>query len=293
MGGKRKKVKDILAPSSNPPPPAPTVEDDELLDDLIAQLDSGDKNVQNASAEVINDIQLLRFHENNEPRKLKKHSKTRFLERQARKATEISQRHTPDDPQIDAQIERETKEEEESISTTCKLLGLELYNVTPDGHCLFAAVADQLAILGIIPREQANYTVTRTTAANYIYTHPDDFLPFLPSIDGEDGIGAMDAGLMTPQQFEIYCTAMRDTGVWGGEPEILALSRAYNIPIHVIQSGTPSVVVHNPTGAPDQDSGFDASKKAVRISYHRRMYGLGEHYNSLRPRTGTIRTLIG
>jgi len=148
--------------------------------------------------------------------------------------------------------------------------------VTPDGHCLFAAVADQLAVLGIIPRTQATYAVTRVAAANYIYTHPAEFVPFLPSIDGEDGVGATDAGLITPRQFEIYCTSIRDTGVWGGEPEILALSRAYNIPIHVIQSGTPPVVVHNPTGAPDHGDGLDGTKKVVRISYHRRMYGLGE-----------------
>jgi len=130
--------------------------------------------------------------------------------------------------------------------------------------------------LGILPRTQANYIVTRAVAANYIYTHPDDFIPFLPSIDGEDGVGATNAGLMTPKQLVIYCTAIRDTGVWGGEPEILALSRAYNIPIHIIQSGAPPVVVHNPTGAPDHDSGLDGTRKAARISYHRRMYGLGE-----------------
>ena len=195
---------------------------------------------------------------------------------------------------MDAQIERETKEEKANISKTCKLLGLEVYNVRtscltryanltnillkviPDGHCLFAAVADQLAILGILPRAQANYAVTRAAAADYIYTHPDDFLPFLPSIDGEDGVGATDAGLITPRQFGIYCAAIRNTGVWGGEPEILALSRSFNIPIHVIQSGTPPVVVHNPTGAPEYDDGMDGSKKVVRISYHRRMYGLGE-----------------
>ena len=213
---------------------------------------------------------------------------------QARKAAEIAQHYSPDNPQADAQLEREAREEEADINRTCKLLGLELYNVctsflvrysgltsislkvNPDGHCLFAAIADQLAILDILPRAQANYIVTRVAAANYIYTHPNDFLPFLPSIAGEDGVGATDAGLITPRQFEMYCTAIRDTGVWGGEPEILALSRAYRIPIHVIQSGTPPVVVHNPTGAPDQDDGLDGTKKVARISYHRRMYVLGE-----------------
>jgi OTU domain-containing protein 6 len=77
---------------------------------------------------------------------------------------------------------------------------------------------------------------------------------------------------MTPQQFEKYCVAIRDTAVWGGEPEILALSRAFAVPIHVIQSGSPPIVEHNPS-LPGRGH---ANKKAARISYHRRMYGLGE-----------------
>ena len=82
MGGKRKKLKDILSPSPSAPPPIPTVEDDELLDDLFSQLDSNDKTVQNVSAEVINDIQLSQLQEKEESQKQKKDSKTRFLERQ-------------------------------------------------------------------------------------------------------------------------------------------------------------------------------------------------------------------
>ena len=146
--------------------------------------------------------------------------------------------------------------------------------INPDGHCLFAAIADQLCVLGILPAAQATYATTRLAASNYIYTHPDDFLPFLPSIDGEDGVGATDAGLITPKQFEIYCAAIRDTGVWGGEPEILALCRAFNIPIHVIQGGRPPIVVHTPRGQPVEGAYLD--KNVVRISYHKRMYGLGE-----------------
>lgn len=102
----------------------------------------------------------------------------------------------------------------------------------------------------------------------------DDFLPFLPSVEGEDGAGATNTGFMSRVGFERYCVAIRDTAVWGGEPEILALSRAYNVPIHVIQGGTPPVVVHNPTGAPHDDNLRE--KRALRISYHRKMYGLGE-----------------
>lgn len=142
--------------------------------------------------------------------------------------------------------------------------------VNPDGHCLYSAVADQLLLHSVIPKDQANYATVRLAASNYIYSHPDDFLPFLPSAAGENG----GAGIMSPKEFEQYCAAIRDTAVWGGEPEILALSRAYNVPIHVIQGGSPPAVIHNPTGAP-QDEDLK-SKRALRISYHRRMYGLGE-----------------
>ena len=153
-----------------------------------------------------------------------------------------------------------------------------LYNtpeqITPDGHCLFSAVADQLAILNVIPHQEAHYVLTRQTAAEYMLAHPQDFVPFLPSVEGEDGTGAGDSGVIGPQEYARYCTSIGETSVWGGEPEILALSRAYAVPIHVVQGGQPPVVVHDPSGA--QTTGNLKEQRAVWISYHRRMYGLGE-----------------
>lgn len=143
--------------------------------------------------------------------------------------------------------------------------------INPDGHCLFSAIADQLNLLGILPDDAANFTTIRRVASDYIFRHPDDFLPFLPSSTGEDGAGATSSGLMSPAEFEAYCKTVRDTGVWGGEPEIQALSRAYRIPVHVIQGATPPIVEHNP-----EDGAPRSSSLVVRISYHRRMYGLGE-----------------
>ena len=40
-----------------------------------------------------------------------------------------------------------------------------------------------------------------------------------------------------------YCSAVENTGVWGGQPEILALSRAFGTQIHVIQAGVPVLKV--------------------------------------------------
>lgn len=138
---------------------------------------------------------------------------------------------------------------------------------------MYTAIADQLRLLGILKQPSANYAVMRAAAADYIAMHPDDFLPFLPSVEGEDGVGANSAGMMGPREFQRYCANVRNSSTWGGQPELRALSRAFNIPIHVIQGTTPPIVVQNPNG--DPETPYD-EKRVVRISYHRRMYGLGE-----------------
>lgn len=141
----------------------------------------------------------------------------------------------------------------------------------------------------------------RAAAAQFIESHPDDFLPFLPAVEGEDTAGATDPGLMSPSQFRQYCHDVRESAVWGGEPEIQALSRAFNVPIYVVQAGTPPIVVHDPSGNSETD---EFKRDGVWLSYHRRMYGLGEvcsmyllvfvtnfpseqHYNSLQSNSPT------
>ncbi|THH12749.1 hypothetical protein EW146_g7402 [Bondarzewia mesenterica] len=270
MGSKRNKVKKFFSPS--PSDTLPQADNTELMDDLLAHLDSKDQAVQQESATVLNEMQINEVVKDRSNGKSK--SRDRFKERQARKAEALAQQQAPIDKDADARLERETKEEEKAIARICDQLSVEMYEIEPDGHCLFAAVADQLSLLGVIPPTEATYAATRQAAANYIYTHPDDFLPFLPSMTGEDGEGSDQTGMMNPREFETYCATIRDTGAWGGEPEVLALSRAYRIPIHVVQAGSPPVVVHDPAGSSRTD--HLKEQKAVRVSYHRRMYGLGE-----------------
>jgi len=280
-GSKRNKLKKVLSPSQPTTSSVMAEDNEDLLNDLMAVLDSRDTIVQSESAKILNEMQLDQQAE--ESRK-KQDAKSRYQARQARKAAVLAENFSPVDEAADEKSRQEASEEENNIKRTCEALGVRIHEINPDGHCLFSAIGDQLALLNILPPAQATYPAVRYAASNYIYTHPDDFLPFLPSMDGEDGAGATDTGLMSRAGFEQYCMAIRDTGAWGGEPEILALSRAYNVPIHVIQGGTPPIVVHNPTGAPQDGDLRD--KKALRISYHRRLYGLGEHYNSLRPSIG-------
>ena len=199
---------------------------------------------------------------------------------QARKAALLAQSFSNEDPQQQARLEKEAKDEDHEIRKVCKDLSLEVHEVcflskflswfnsnfrqiSPDGHCLYSAIGDQLALLGILPQPQTNYPFIRTVAADFIRSHRDDFLPFLPSPESDGD----DAGMLTPAQFEDYCSSIKDTATWGGELEIVALSRAFKIPIHIVQGGKPSIVVHEPE---------DKGPNVVWISYHRKLYGLGE-----------------
>lgn len=78
MGTKKNKLKKAISPTQ--PPLAPHVDDD-LMDDLLAQLDSRDQTVQLESAAVINDIQKaetdIESHTRQDP-------KSRFKARQVR-----------------------------------------------------------------------------------------------------------------------------------------------------------------------------------------------------------------
>lgn len=78
MGSKRNKLKKALSPSNpSPPPPA---EDDGLLDELYAQLDSKSPAVQSEAAVVLEQVKSNEAHElENDP---KQDSRTRFEARQ-------------------------------------------------------------------------------------------------------------------------------------------------------------------------------------------------------------------
>ncbi|TFK76490.1 cysteine proteinase [Pluteus cervinus] len=254
--------------------PAIDNDNEDPLDDLLAQLDARD------SRPVVPSKQATNEDANQAESHRKQDAKERFKARQARKAAQLAENYVGSDAQAEAELERSIKEENEDIARSCRELNLRIHEIEPDGHCLFSAIADQLVLAGILHRQEAKYSLIRAKASDYIRGHQDDFLPFLPSPDPPKDIN--ESGLMTPKQFDQYCTLMRNTAVWGGEPEIVALSRAFKVRIQVIQAGKPPVVVHEP---PDFNG---EPRHTLHLSYHKRLYGLGEHYNSLKPISGSV-----
>ncbi|KAK2038337.1 OTU-like cysteine protease [Colletotrichum somersetense] len=153
--------------------------------------------------------------------------------------------------------------------------------IAPDGHCLFSAVADQLAHKGIPlegaadadaaagdaqqqQQQQQPYKVVRRAAAEWMARHPDDFAPFLE------------------EDLEAYARKIRDTAEWGGQLELAALANVYGVEIRVVQDGRTERIGPSAAGEEEQQQQPGAERKEIWLAYYRHGYGLGEHYNSLR-----------
>lgn len=163
------------------------------------------------------------------------------------------------------------EKERNAMREAFEIRGLEEHEIRSDGHCLYAAVADQLehSKVGLKPRISINFTnstaqlksatagykITRQVAAAYISQNPEDFSPFL-----EDPL-------------DHYVTTIRDTGEWGGHLEILALAKAYGVDINVLQGDGKVEKIQ---------CGIDHEPRTLWLAYYRHSFGLGEHYNSLR-----------
>jgi OTU domain-containing protein 6 len=154
------------------------------------------------------------------------------------------------------------QQERERMLSYMKERGLQEIEIRADGHCLYSAVADQLSQLniplGAAPGVQPEipYKSTRSAAAGWIESHPEDFEPFLE------------------EPLPEYLRKIRETGEWGGQLELLALAKTYKVEINVLQDfGRVEKI---------EPEGSSATGKKIWLGYYKHGFGLGEHYNSLR-----------
>ena len=88
-GSKRSKVKKLLSPTRavTPPPPEPHMDDDTLMDDLLAQLDDRDKGSKEEAATVLSEMNVQKTAEDAAATaSAKQDSKSRHKARQVRTA---------------------------------------------------------------------------------------------------------------------------------------------------------------------------------------------------------------
>ena len=147
---------------------------------------------------------------------------------------------------------------EESKAFTHKLSekGFRILEVAADGHCLFSAIGCQLD-------PPKDHWELRALASKYLLDHRCEYECF---VDYESSSGEH------ADKFIEYCRKIGSTGLWGGQIELEALSRALNISITVLQSEGPELNF-NPSN--------DKNHQQIYLSFHRFAFSLGEHYNAL------------
>ncbi|VUC27647.1 unnamed protein product [Clonostachys rosea] len=186
--------------------------------------------------------------------------RNRQKERLARRAAEQEAAAVRAEEEASGMTDHRARENE-YMKKTFEASGLVEKEIAPDGHCLFSAVADQLK-QNEVPLGEAQgepeYKAVRRAASSYMVENADDFAPFLE------------------EDLEPYAVKMRDTAEWGGQLELMALARRYQVEIRVIQDGRTEKI--------GEEEG-KASGKTIWLAYYRHGYGLGEHYNSLRKTT--------
>ncbi|XP_076283434.1 deubiquitinase OTUD6B [Lasioglossum baleicum] len=150
--------------------------------------------------------------------------------------------------------------ETQTIKKILSERGLMIYEIPSDGHCLYNAIAHQLKIVGEAP---LSFHELRVKTAIYLKENMNEFLPFISNPESDD--------FLSPEQYERYCNDVADTSAWGGAVELQVLSHVLKCPIEVIQaSGAPYII----------GDGYTNGKK-ITLTYHRHMYELGAHYNSV------------
>ncbi|CCE62579.1 hypothetical protein TPHA_0C04290 [Tetrapisispora phaffii CBS 4417] len=141
--------------------------------------------------------------------------------------------------------------------------------VKPDGHCLFASVLDQLRVLDlVVPEVSASVQQLRSVACRYIQANKDNFIPFM----FDERTGELN-------DIDEYVREMESTAKWGGELELLALSKSLNVTINVLVSDLSSNSTRFQKYNDAQDPATDT--RDIYIVYYKYNYTLGEHYNSL------------
>ncbi|GLT28543.1 hypothetical protein SLA2020_034670 [Shorea laevis] len=172
-------------------------------------------------------------------------------------------------------IVSERRIEDEKLVKKLEPLGLMINEIKPDGHCLYRAVVDQLALLSG-GSSSYTYQELRELVAAYMRKNMSDFLPFFLA----ENLADEDAGNSPAERFEHYCKEVESTAAWGGQLELEALTRSLRKHIMIFSGSFPDVEMGKEYKAEGGSSSF---KGSVMLSYHRHAFGLGEHYNSVVP----------
>lgn len=230
---------------------------------LLAQL-SVEKEVEAPAEESTNEM-LSQSQSQPGPKR-----RNRQKERLAKRKAEIERMQTEAREETANSIDYRQMEVD-SMNQLLAINDLKLYEIKPDGHCLFASIQDQLQ-----QRHHIDKTIQelRDLSAEYILSHRDDFVPFL-----------FDEQTCEIRDVDDYCRELTSTAMWGSDMEILALAKVFNCCIAIHMAGAATLKINEEANAnveTNEDDVYGKQQPELQLGYYKHSYGLGEHYNSLR-----------
>lgn len=186
---------------------------------------------------------------------------SRAEKRRSKKITQMKERQTLIEEHDIKNIGGTRHIETQILVKKLKSLGLAIFDIPSDGNCLYSAIVHQLKEVC-----EKIFTVQeiRLKTSEFLKCNKDDFIPYLSHPDTGE--------MLTDQQFNDYCFQVANSVQWGGEIELRALSHIFKIPIKVIQAEGSDITI---------GIEYTNCNKILILVFHRHMYGLGEHYNSV------------
>jgi len=109
----------------------------------------------------------------------------------------------------------------------------------------------------------ADFWTVRSVAAAELRARRSHFMPFVTNENGEGGADEA--------HYAAYCDRVETTATWGGHLELQALAGALKVPITVYEAAANNFEA--------REDGCEGNP--LELSYHRHMFSLGEHYNSV------------
>eukprot|EP01080_Neovahlkampfia_damariscottae_P001086 gene1086-10605_t len=135
-------------------------------------------------------------------------------------------------------------------------LSLEMKLIASDGHCLYRAISDQLQ------EKDLDYLKVRKLIADELRKNGNEYMPFLESSNGD---------MMNENEYKIYCDKVEKSSEWGGQVELKAAVIVFKRQIKIFTADSQPIMM----GEEFEKNG------TLNLSFHRKFYSLGEHYNSI------------
>eukprot|EP01024_Parvocaulis_polyphysoides_P028541 TRINITY_DN25798_c0_g2_i1.p1 TRINITY_DN25798_c0_g2~~TRINITY_DN25798_c0_g2_i1.p1 ORF type:complete len:399 (+),score=95.18 TRINITY_DN25798_c0_g2_i1:54-1199(+) len=230
----------------------------ELLSKHQKELEELESKQGNGDTTKINNVSTSLYKFNQDDQEPSQKKLTKAQKRKQKQAEKEAEREAQIKEELDNLGTTQRQAENEKLEEILNPIGFTVFDVKPDGHCMYRALAHQL--------EGTKFDELRVQAADHVRKHKDEFLPFILGEIDEEEAEDPDAA------FQKYCHQMEQTAAWGGQVEATAVSHQLKRCIKIYSADAPEVLI-----GPE----YQINGQILHLVYKKHAFGLGEHYDSV------------